>query len=253
MEKNFTDVEYWEKYYKGTAFNRKHITDVCSVYDKFFDKWIESAQIKCKNFIEIGGYPGRYLAYIADKYKLKPYSLDFNSDATKIQSAFAQMGVTDYEIYREDINKFVAPQKYDLVFSNGFIEHFANFDEILDKHVEMVSDGGTMLIMVPNKRNFRKIYGLLFDYKNLKSHNLKALKKSVFTDFVKRNNLEMIDFSYFGGFPYSVHQKPNMLQKGFVQFFRMFFKKVNPYLAKHPNKYTCSLLICIARKPLKNN
>ncbi len=250
MENDITDLTYWEDYYKKTASDKKHIVSVCSVYDKYFDI-LTNASSNPKNIIEIGGYPGRYLAYIASKYKIKPYSVDYNSDSSKIIAAFESMGVSDYEIYQEDINKFNPGKKFDLVFSNGFVEHFVNYDEILDKHVELTNDGGCMMITVPNKRNFRFVYGLLFDYKNLKSHNVKCMKKSVFMDFIKRNNLELVDFSYFGGFPYATHQKLNIIQRPFYGVIRRVFKKVNPFLAKHPNKYSCSLLICIARKPKK--
>lgn len=245
-----TDKQYWEDYYGNNSANREVITAICSPYDKYWDKLIVSCANKPKSIIEIGGYPGRYLAYISSKYKLKPYCLDFNSDTSKIQQSFNAMNVTDYEMIQHDFEKYKTEKKFDILFSHGFIEHFNNYNEILDKHALLVADGGSMMITVPNKRGLRYWYGLLLDKKNLDGHNTACMKKRIFLKFVERNNLELVEFSYFGGFPYAVHQKLNGVQKVLYGVLRRFFKVVNPFLSKHPNRYTCSLLVCIARKPL---
>jgi SAM-dependent methyltransferase len=139
-------------------------------------------------------------------------------------------------------------KKYDIVFSNGFIEHFEQFDNVLDKHVNYLKDGGTLLVMVPNKRWFRKWYGYLVDYKNLKAHNLKSMKKSVFIDFGKRNDLELLNLEYFGGFQYSLHHNPNLIQKIIYKLVKLFFTQINPYIKSHPTKYFSSVLIAVYKK-----
>jgi 2-polyprenyl-3-methyl-5-hydroxy-6-metoxy-1,4-benzoquinol methylase len=158
------------------------------------------------------------------------------------------MGISNYELINADFQTFIPIEQYDIVFSHGFIEHFKDYNHILDKHVEFLNSGGTMMITVPNKRNFRYLFGLFFDRNNLKQHNTKCMKKEVFLEFAERNNLELISFSYFGGFPFSVHQKLNFIQNIFYKPIRIIFKKINPFLEKHPNRFTCSLLICIVRK-----
>lgn len=249
---NITEQNYWEGYYEKTIVEKENIIRICSQYDPYWDKLINACKYKPSNIIEIGGYPGRYLAYISSKYQLKPCCLDFNVDTSKLKESFKCMGVSEYDVIQSDFEKYSSDKKYDLLFSHGFIEHFNNYDSILDKHAALLNEGGSLMVTVPNKKNFRYLYGWLLDRKNLRLHNTKCMKKKVFMDFVKRNNLELVDFAYYGGFPYAVHQELNIVQRAAYAVLKRFFKAVNPFLSKHPNKYTCSLLICIARKPLQN-
>ncbi|WP_400077978.1 SAM-dependent methyltransferase [Winogradskyella sp. R77965] len=249
MDEKLTTQDYWEKYYRRDHANRNHIINVCSEYDLFWDKFI-LPDSNSKTIIEIGGYPARFLAYLSNKYKLKPTSLDFNSDKSQIERTFGIMGVNDYNIIQADFTKYNSKQKYDYLISLGFIEHFENFDEILDRHVPFVKAGGKILVMIPNKRYLRKYYGWLCDYENLKAHNLKCMNLNVFKDFAKRNHLKTDVLQYHGGFAYSVHQKLNFFQKFIYKVTRIIFKyKLNSYIEKHPTKYFSSSIIGIFEKP----
>ncbi|WP_104734341.1 class I SAM-dependent methyltransferase [Hanstruepera ponticola] len=253
METELTTREYWEGYYKHDHSGRKHIVTVCSKYDLFWNTLI-THDSKKQTIIEIGGYPGRYLAYLADKYQLKPTCLDFNSDASQLQKTFASMGVFDYHLLEADFNIHTTKQQYDYVISLGFIEHFENFDTVLDKHLDYLKPGGRLLVMVPNKRYLRKFYGYLVDYKNLKAHNLKCMNFNTFKGFAKRNNLKILRLEYHGGFPFGVHQKLNIFQKFIFKSTRIIFKYViNPYLEKHPTKYLSATLVAVYEKPKESD
>lgn len=244
-----TDKDYWEKYYSKSITEKKQIIRVVSVYDVFWDILINNCAEKPKTIVEIGGYPGRYLAYLADKYELEPTCVDFNSDKSKIEESMNAFGIERYDIIQADITNYEPNMKYDVVISNGFIEHFENYEKILDKHTSFLKPGGTMLVMIPNKRWLRKWYGYLVDYKNLKAHNLKCMKKSTFENFSKNSGLKILLLEYYGGFPFSVHQKLNFFQKMIYHPVRFLFKRINPYLKNHPSKFYSSSLICV----LSNN
>ena len=244
-----TDKEYWEKYYSKSSTDRKNIINVVSAYDAYWDILINSNENKLeKSIIEIGGYPGRYLAYLSDKYNLTPTCLDFNSDTTKVKTNMATFEISDYEIIQADVLQYKPLQKYDIVISNGFIEHFEDYATVLDNHYNYLKEGGTMLVMIPNKRGLRKIYGYLVDYKNLKAHNLNCMRKETFQQFANNNNLILLRNEYFGGFPFSVHQQLNFFQKLIYKTTRLIFKKVNPYLEKNPSKLYSSAIIAVFKK-----
>ena len=59
-----TSRSYWENYYIKQHTDKSHIVNVCSYYDRFWDTFF-SGDSKTKSLIEIGGFPGRYLAYLA--------------------------------------------------------------------------------------------------------------------------------------------------------------------------------------------
>jgi 2-polyprenyl-3-methyl-5-hydroxy-6-metoxy-1,4-benzoquinol methylase len=245
-----TTQSYWEGYYNKNHASKKHIINVCSYYDKFW-KVIFEDNCQGKTLIEIGGFPGRYLAYLTSKYELNPTCLDYNSDISQLEASFKIMGVKQYTVLQEDFTKYVPKQKYDYVISNGFIEHFEDFDNILDLHSQYLKPGGKMLVMIPNKRYFRQVYGYLCDYKNLKAHNLKSMRLGVFKEFAKRHDLDVNTLQYYGGFPFAVHQRLNILQKIIYKVARLISKKViNPILMKYPSKYMSASIISIFEKPL---
>src|SRR5690606_13904024 len=201
------------------------------------------------SIIEIGGYPGRFLAYLASKYNLLPTSLDYNSNTDQLENVFKTMGVDNYTILEKDFTTHVPNIKYDYVLSNGFIEHFTNYDDILDLHVDYLKTGGKLYVMIPNMKGYIWLYKYLVDYQNLKVHNLKSMRLKVFKDFAKRHNLKTIELTYFGDFPHGVHQKSNFLQRLILKSNRFLFKKLlNKFINKYPSPYFSSGIVAIFEK-----
>lgn len=248
MSEKLTSKEYWETYYHHNHTDRKHITTVCSYYDEMWDIFISSKNKK-QSLIEIGGFPGRYLAYLANQYQLTPTCLDYNSNTTQIEGSFKVMDVASYKVIQEDFTKYKSDKKYDYVMSNGFIEHFNDYDRMLDLHVDYMSDNGRLMVMIPNMRGYVKFYKYMVDSKNLKVHNLECMRLKVFKDFAKRHNLSILHLGYYGGFPLGVHQKNNLLQKLIHKGHRLIFKYIlNDWLKKHPSRYFSSAIIAIFEK-----
>jgi hypothetical protein len=159
------------------------------------------------------------------------------------------MEVSNYTLLQEDFTKFQTAKTYDYVISNGFIEHFNDFDSVMDKHVPYLNENGRLLMMIPNMKGYIKLYKYMVDHDNMKVHNLKCMKLKVFKDFASRNNLKINYLGYYGGFPIGVHQKLNLIQKVIYQIHRQFFKKIaNPYLQKHPSRFFSSAIIAIFEK-----
>jgi len=248
MAGSLTSKEYWISYYKNRSPKKEKIVKIVSIYDGFWDLLVNSCHTTPKTIFEIGAYPGRYLAYLGAKYDLTTTGLDFNPDIKTIEDSMKSMGVDTFNYYCDDFLKHQPSEKFDLVFSNGFIEHFANFDKILDKHCDYLKEGGAVLVMIPNKRYLRKWFGYLCDYKNLKVHNLKSMSLKVFREFASRNNLEIVYLNYHGGFAFSVHKELNLIQKLIQRTTRLIFKKLNPLIAKYPNKYLSSNIVAIFKR-----
>ncbi|MDT0557346.1 class I SAM-dependent methyltransferase [Ichthyenterobacterium sp. W332] len=247
-DKELTTKKYWEAYYKNSHVNKQHILTVCSYYSPIWEIFISNSEVS-KSLIEIGGFPGRYLAYLANRYNIEPTCLDYNSDLTQIEGSFMEMDVQHYHIIKEDFIKFKPKLKYDYVMSNGFIEHFKNYDDILDLHVKYMSENGRLLVMIPNMKGYIQFYKYLVDYKNLKIHNLKCMKLKVFEDFAERHNLSILHLGYYGGFPLGIHQKINFLQKIIYKLHRLVFKYfANDKLKKYPSKYFSSAIVGVFEK-----
>lgn len=202
-----------------------------------------------KTIIEIGAFPGRFLAYLSAKYSLKATALDYNSEIDRINDAFTVMyGSRLEELIKADFLRHTPVTGYDIVLSIGFIEHFANYEEILDRHLLYLNQGGVLVIMIPNKRNFRRLYGYLLDYRNLKAHNLRSMRLSVFRSFASRNRLKIRHLAYQGGFPYRVHQDLNLFQKVIYKAVRAFSLVLNPFFEKYPCRLWSGTIVAILTK-----
>lgn len=247
-----TNQDYWVDYYSQSSEDKRIIEKTCGHYDAIWQKMIASASQKSESIVEIGAFPGRYLAYLAATYNLRPTGIDFNPDGEKVARTMQVMGVKDFDYVVGDFLKTKPTGQYDLVISNGFIEHFDDFNKVMDLHVPYLKPGGSMVIMVPNKRYFRYLYGLFMDYQNLTIHNLKCMNKSVFIDFAKRNKLEIVDIHYFGGFAYKVHQPLGKFRDLIFRACIKIFRRLNPLLARYPNRLWSSSLIAIYHKPLND-
>lgn len=66
---------------------------------------------KSKTIIEVGAYPGRYLAYLSKKFNLIPTALDYNSDKSKIEETFKKFNITEFEILIADFIKYTNEKK----------------------------------------------------------------------------------------------------------------------------------------------
>jgi SAM-dependent methyltransferase len=87
---------------------------------------------------------------------------------------FRALGI-DGDLRCEDVfQASFDPGSFDLVYSNGLIEHFEDPYPLVRRHVELAKPGGRILILVPN---YGGIYGRIqerVDPKNLAIHNLEA-------------------------------------------------------------------------------
>lgn len=240
-----TTKKYWQDYYQESSEDREMIIKICGSYDYFWDMLVKSCAHKPQTIVEIGAFPGRYIAYLSSKYNLLPTGLDFNPDEKKFARSMHAMGVEKFDYVCTDFLAHTPHQQYDLVFSNGFIEHFSNYDEVLDKHVSYLKKGGAMMVMIPNKKYLRKVYGYLLDYKNLKAHNLACMRLNVFEQFAKRNNLQVKYLSFYGGFAYKVHQPLSFWQRLIYTPVRFLSLKLRSVLSRHPSKWYSGTIVAV--------
>ena len=249
MNTKLTSKQYWEKYYVKRYTESNQIKTICGAYDDIWDKFILSMDnAHKKNIIEIGAFPGRYISYLSNKYNLIPTALDYNSNTNIIKKSFTVMGVKRHNIICKDFTTLNIDTRFDYVFSIGFIEHFLNYEKIMDNHLKLMKPGGRLLIMIPNKRGLRRLYGYLCDYENLKKHNLKCMDRNIFYSFAKKNNLKIIFNEYVGGFQYSVHQKINFVQKIIYKFARLCALLFYRYIKKNPHWLYSASLVAIFEK-----
>ncbi|MDH4201331.1 MAG: glycosyltransferase [Phycisphaerae bacterium] len=201
VPENLTDRKYWDcgrdKPFKPWLVNSNEFAPV-----------LEKHLPVNPNFtcVEIGAYPGGHLCYLAKRFEYKPVAIELSEHCEHIEKLLRHNGINQVQILQQD---FFAPiqQKYDVVTSFGFVEHFENYEAVIDRHFQLVKPGGYVVIGCPYLDNYQGLLRRLV-YKEekmrqvLSTHNrrimnLDELKRVFrkyeaqlcFADFVMGNNI----------------------------------------------------------------
>lgn len=162
----------WDEY-KSTpdSFLSKYffLNYVTSAYDDLLE------DIKFKNPIEIlefGCGTGYIDKWLCQKYKVGKVTLiDFNARMLNITKNTLSKVQCETEIIKLDFFDFKVNKQYDIVHSQGVIEHFETEKrrELLKKHCDATKDDGYCIIYFPTPSRpyyfFRKIAELLGTWK----------------------------------------------------------------------------------------
>jgi len=186
----FTDREFWKSYWEKYEFEK--------VPSKVpFQKFLSKLRNK-DSFIEIGGFPGIFSAYFYSKGYKKVSLLDFYIDEAIVRKCEKINSLPENTIHciEADFFTYSTKDQYDLVFSFGFIEHFQDTKDVLQRHVSMLANQGRLLIILPNFKGLNGLVQYLFDKENLKAHNLDCMKPALLKSIALALNLKNITVEY---------------------------------------------------------
>ena len=189
---NITDKAHWDTYWKNYR------------YDKVPKKVVFSSFVprlaKGKSFIEIGGFPGVHAAYFYQQGIREVAILDFHIDRIVVRGFEKVNGLPEGTIrcIESDFFTYNPKEKYDVVFSSGFIEHFEDTEDAIRRHVELLSNQGQLLILIPNFLGLNGSIQRRFDKANLDSHNLKSMEIPRLKEIMQRFELHDISVDYLG-------------------------------------------------------
>ena len=145
---DFVSQQYWDESYQETEFSRPETDDFLRLS---LLKFIPSVQQG--RAIEIGCYPGRYLSVLGDLgYELN--GVDLTPKTKQLHEHLTDAGYQVGRISHADFITFATTEKYQVVTSFGFIEHFENYWEVIMKQAELVAEKGYLVISAPNFRGF---------------------------------------------------------------------------------------------------
>jgi trans-aconitate methyltransferase len=199
MNNQLTTRQFWLDYWESK-------TDlVFEVSDSYMFTSILTQlanQNQSKNLLEIGGFPGYFSVWAKRKLNLDATLLDYvvhqrilNDLETKNQLVPNTVGVIEADLF-----SYIPTKTFDLVVSNGLIEHFQDTKNIIEKHVEQLSDKGMLLITLPNFRGLNGWFQKTFDPENYTKHNINCMDIELLEGICKELNLKNIQVYYNGRF-----------------------------------------------------
>lgn len=189
-----TSLDYWIE----TQGNPGIILDNNNPIKLWMEAHVDFSEIKTA--FEIGCYPGKFLTIPASKGVIVS-GIDYIPQITGLEKIFHEHGYQVDEFINGDFLDFISEKKYDCVMSFGFLEHFKNWQEVLEKHLDLVSENGYLIMEVPNFRGiFQKLPRCFFDFKNFKRHNLKAMDPGLWQKILEKRGFRILHSGYLGGY-----------------------------------------------------
>ena len=155
--------------------------------------------------VEIGSAPGHHLVRLNRRYGYDPYGIEYADAGVRLnRRVFADSGLDPDHVIHSDFFAGDVLERYrgffDVVVSRGFIEHFSEPVDVIDRHLALLKPGGTLVVSVPNLRGFNWLCTRFSDPRALAMHNLRIMDRRVFLSLFSRPGLQRIFCGYYGTF-----------------------------------------------------
>lgn len=249
MNKSYSNKRFWDDYW-----NEETRKEYEFIFSPILDKYVDWTHVA--NYMEIGGAPGTIMVYMYHNHQLDVNTIDF-CNSSIISNLLDENHVHDYTIISEDFSVFNANehcQKYDMVASWGFVEHFdiKTSHEFIQKHKEMVGEGGYLIIELPNIRRFNWLIYRIVNNNLLKIHDLQTMDLKYLTDSIEEGNqfeilygdyylTSFFDFSSSNEY-FDRHRVIKNLFKSLKELLSYF------HLDNIPNRFFSPYIVFIARR-----
>lgn len=255
-----TSKAYWEN-----VWNHQFDTPVLSPgskiisheFDRAFDRAVRFAFDtwggKAETLLEIGCGGSCYLPYFAKYHGLKVFGLDYSETGCELaRKALADQHV-DGEIRQGDMYE---PQNdfgpFDVVFSNGLLEHFQDTAAAVSALKAFIKPGGLMISIIPNmygmtgflqKHLFREVYDthVLHDLRSIASAHIAAGLEVLATRYFMTVNFGVVrgryDYTTLGRIIPYMRTGLNLL---FWSLGRLIGRS-------WPNRFSSPYILCVAK------
>ncbi len=191
MNKKLTTEDFWRNNWQKTALPviQKPVRDYESILKKYLPRE-DSISL-----IEIGCAPGGWMAWFNKCFGYDVSGIEYVREAACLTERNMKIQGIDAEVLCEDFLEIkIPPRSYDLVFSGGFIEHFDDPGQTLQKIAEL-SDR-YVVTSVPNFHGFNGLLRKIFrppevfkGHKRIDSNLLRQLHeqtglRTIYCDYV---------------------------------------------------------------------
>lgn len=225
------------------------------LFEDIFERYLSyNTKLRC---IEIGCVPGNFLIFLNKKYGFEIYGIDYCDEIYALEENMRINGVKRYKIFKEDFLSWNPPLKFDIACSFGFIEHFANYEEVIKKHTSLLKKGGLLIISVPNFRYGRAVLHILFqDYQKLvRTHNLEVMNPKMLRKILEKEGFEILFLNYYQTFDFwFVDPNEDIMDSIFKRLLLWLTWRIKIFVTKFrvniPNKFFSPHIVCVARKQL---
>jgi 2-polyprenyl-3-methyl-5-hydroxy-6-metoxy-1,4-benzoquinol methylase len=211
-----TEVKFWDEYWANCAL--PNTINYSFSFERCLARALKESLAGIQGeVLEVGCAPGKWLAFMATEFGLKPSGIEYSEAGMKATiKNFQLLGLTSGRIQTGDFFQLETDRQFDVVMSFGFIEHFTNVDEVVELHMKWLKPGGTLILGVPNFHGIYYFLQKMLDRTILDKHNLDVMRLGYFQHLADRYELIPVTIRYIGSFepslPIATKKKRNLLQ-----------------------------------------
>ncbi|MEL7369134.1 MAG: class I SAM-dependent methyltransferase [Myxococcota bacterium] len=186
-----------------------------------------------KRVIEIGSAPGTHLVRLHQAFGLSPYGLEYSPNGAALnREMFERNGIPPAQVIEADFfsSPFLEAHEatFDAVVSRGFIEHFDDVADVVDRHVRLLKPGGTLAILIPNFGGWlNQRLCSFFCPEQLPMHNLTIMQPDAFGALFDRPDLVQLELGLVGRFDFGLVSTKSAAKKPLL---KLLHKGVQPVL-----------------------
>jgi predicted O-methyltransferase YrrM len=206
-----------------------------------------------KKFIEIGGAPGTSAILFNKFFQYDSYVVDYSEvGIEKTKNNFRKMGLSDGNVILKDSlsEEFLSKYEgeFDVVLSDGFIEHFKEPLDILKTHLKILKKGGFLIVIIPVNNFILKLQPFfkkgVVDQYNAPFMNIEEFQKI----FLSQKDIEINYLNYFGGINLAILVYANFFVRKIMYGLQKLIEIIKLDSIIPLNKHTSPYIICVAKK-----
>lgn len=153
--------------------------------------------------LEIGCAPGGDLVQFHRLFGYEPFGVEYSAvGVAQTQTLFQQHGLDPAHVIEADFAdasfQECYRQRFDVILSRGFIEHFEAPRKVVGLHVNLLREGGYLVCSIPNLKSFSYPFLALLGRDVLRSHNTKIMSLRPFAALFGGLGLEPVYCGYCG-------------------------------------------------------
>lgn len=196
--RDLTEKEYWDARQEDVAARS---SSDCAKDSEWADRVAPLIRFDApgpRRMLEFGCNPGHSSLALLHHLDLEAHGVDFNKHDQRFRASILKNHKRLGRVHTADVRQFHTEERFDLVFSCGFVEHFHDFEYIAGLHAQPVAPGGYALVVVPNFRGLQWVYHSLFDGPDLAQHNLASMDVARLSEALEAQGLSIQASGYAG-------------------------------------------------------
>ena len=153
-QSRLTDEAYWNNQYKvkniGNVYRINTKTNLAvQELDNLFKRYLPVDERL--SFLEVGCAPGIWMEYFHKNFHYSVDGIEYTSSGYRATIRNLAKFKVEGKVYHQDFFEHsLGVDRYDVVFSGGFIEHFSEAEDVIKRHIDLLKPQGIAVIEIPN-------------------------------------------------------------------------------------------------------